>query len=478
MYSSDTVTGRGRVAARLPSWALGEHRLARMAARGETGAFEALFARYHRELYNYCRAILGEPEEANDALQNTMAVAIRHLPGIERRRSLRGWLYRVAHNEAITILRRRPLPLDPVELPEKTGPSAEATFEERERVRELVADLRQLPDRQRGALVMRELSGLSYSQIAAAMDTSEAGARQLVYEARESLRALEVGRNLECESARRSISERDGRVLRGRRLRAHLAVCSSCRDYRTAIDTRRSDLAALFPPLAPVGALGLLGSLLASIGKGSSGASEAVGTAALGGGGGAALGGVGIKAASIVSVVALGAGAAGLSGGVKPFGNSGDQEAAKAAMSSPAVGSATHRHAPTDIATTPARPGHSPGSSRANGNRYKSTLADEPGRGGGSSNAHSNPSPGTPPAKVQSGGPPASPPGLSDSSHPTPPSDSSAGGDPPAAADQGLGQAATVQAQTRGNSAAAPGQASVPAPQAAGNPNPPDQGSR
>src|SRR4051794_682928 len=72
MYSSETVTQRGRFALRLPAGALGEQRLARMAARGEHRAFEAVFDRYHRELYGYCRAILGDPEEAQDALQNTM----------------------------------------------------------------------------------------------------------------------------------------------------------------------------------------------------------------------------------------------------------------------------------------------------------------------------------------------------------------------------------------------------------------------
>src|SRR5215204_363220 len=61
MYSGETLTERGRATLRLPAWALGEQRLARMAARGERHAFEALFTRYHRELYHYCRAIVGEP---------------------------------------------------------------------------------------------------------------------------------------------------------------------------------------------------------------------------------------------------------------------------------------------------------------------------------------------------------------------------------------------------------------------------------
>lgn len=338
MYSSGTLTGR--FAPRLPAQMLGERRLARMAARGEQRAFEALFERYHRELYRYCRAVLGESEEAQDALQNTMAAALRHLPQLERRSSLRGWLYRVAHNEAVSILRRRPEPFDPAAMAEPIAAAADAQFEERERLRQLVADLHALPDRQRGALVMRELSDLGYPQIAAAMETSEAGARQLVYEARDSLRTLELGRNLECEAARRVISERDGRMLRGRRLRAHLRACEPCRDFRAAITARRANLAALYPPLVPAATSGLLASLLGEAGHGGAGGAL-TGATAVAGGGGAALGGAGLKAASIVSVVALGTGAVGVSEElVTPFGDGGDGAVASTAAMAPPSGAA------------------------------------------------------------------------------------------------------------------------------------------
>ena len=87
MASIGTANGNGRQMLRLPLRLLGDDRLARMAARGDGRAFEAVYRRYHRELYRYCRAILGESEEANDALQSTMAVALDHLPNAERRRS-------------------------------------------------------------------------------------------------------------------------------------------------------------------------------------------------------------------------------------------------------------------------------------------------------------------------------------------------------------------------------------------------------
>jgi RNA polymerase sigma factor (sigma-70 family) len=450
MYSSETASGHGPVRAtlRLPAWALGEQRLARMAARGERGAFEALFTRYHRELYHYCRAIVGEPDEAHDALQNTMAVALGHLPNVERRKSLRGWLYRVAHNEAVSILRRRPAPVDPLDLPEGAGPGADTRFEERERLRQLVIDLRALPTRQRGALVIRELSGLSYSQIAAAMEASEAGARQLVYEARESLRALELGRELDCASARRVISERDGRVLRGRRLRAHLRECASCHDFKAAIGRRRTDLAALFPPLAPAAASSLLASLL---GAGQGGASAGVSGAAMGGGGGAALGGVGVKAASMLSVVALGAGVAGISGGIKPPAIHDDQDIARAAPP-------PTRSAPGPAsATPPDAPGRS-------ANSHAGSSAEDAGSSAGRAGAPSHvthppsrppvPSRGNPPAHAQSGGPPATPPGSSNSGRPPQAGSPSSGEHPAPPADQGLAQATTVRASPGGSSAA------------------------
>jgi RNA polymerase sigma factor (sigma-70 family) len=463
MYSGETLTGRGRPMLRLPATLVGEERLARMAARGERRAFEVVYARYQRELYAYCRAILEEPDEAQDALQNTMAVALRHVPSLERRTSLRGWLYRVAHNEAVSILRRRIAPLDPMHLPESAAPGADVDVERRERVRQVLADLRALPGRQRGALVMRELSDLSYSQIAAALETSEAGARQLVYEARESLRAVELGRELDCESARRAISERDGRVFRGRRLRAHLAACHSCRDFRAAIDTRRGDLAALFPPLAPAAASGLLASVLGDLGQGgATGASAGAGaraTAAIGTAASGALGGVGVKAASIVTVIALGAGAAGFSGGIKPPFRAGDDQrvttpapaptpASRPIHRTPAAGAA--KGAPSATAGWAARPAHAPSASAHRpGDRHPTkSEAQHAATPPPTSNA------GHPAAAAQSGGPPAAAPGVSPSNQPPEASRSGSARNPSPSGDHGLAQTVVASAQARGNSPA------------------------
>ena len=80
--------------------------LVRRAAKGDERAFAAIFKRHHQELYRYCRAILRDSDDAQDALQATMVKALRALPGEEREIALKPWLFRVAHNEAIGIARQ------------------------------------------------------------------------------------------------------------------------------------------------------------------------------------------------------------------------------------------------------------------------------------------------------------------------------------------------------------------------------------
>src|SRR5215210_6002767 len=82
-------------------------RLARMAARGSSQAFSAIYERHHQEIYRYCRSILGNEHDARDALQNTMVKVLRALEGETREISLRPWLFRIAHNESISLLRRK-----------------------------------------------------------------------------------------------------------------------------------------------------------------------------------------------------------------------------------------------------------------------------------------------------------------------------------------------------------------------------------
>jgi len=81
--------------------------LARMVAAGNEEAFAALYDRYHQRLYRYCRSMLGKDEDAQDALQSTFAGAYAALAQGRRDAPMRPWLYRIAHNESVSVMRRR-----------------------------------------------------------------------------------------------------------------------------------------------------------------------------------------------------------------------------------------------------------------------------------------------------------------------------------------------------------------------------------
>lgn len=286
---------------------LGDDRLTRRAAAGDRQAFGILYQRHHQGLFRYCRAILGNAEDAADALQNTMAAALRALPGEKREIRLKPWLYRIAHNESVSLLRRRPSHAGlehAVNVAAPRGPDA-AT---RERLRELVTDLRELQDRQRAALVMRELSGLDYAEIGSALDSSPGATKQLVFEARTALHEMAEGREMSCDSVRRVLSEDDRRKLRGRKVRAHMKACAGCRDFHNVMSVRRHDLAAIAPPLPAMAAAALLSALW---GGGHGGGTGGLGGLVAGGAGKAVATSAVAKGLAAVTVVAT-IGAAGV----------------------------------------------------------------------------------------------------------------------------------------------------------------------
>jgi hypothetical protein len=130
---------------------------------------------------------------------------------------------------------------------------------------------------------MRELSGLSYDEIGVALDVSTGAARQAVYEARLALTELEQGRDMDCDEARIALSSGDRRVLRGRRISAHMRGCAVCRGFGDEVAVRRSALRVLVPALPAATGSAILAGLL-GIGAGAGGAA-AVGAAAAGSGG-------------------------------------------------------------------------------------------------------------------------------------------------------------------------------------------------
>lgn len=290
---------------------LSDDRLTRRAVEGDQRAFAAIFSRYHQALYRFCLAIVGNPDDAQDALQNTMAKVLRSLPGEEREIELKPWLYRIAHNESIDLLRRRreTRQLDVEQVAPGYGLAEDVA--QRERLRRLLDDLRELPERQREVLVMRELSGLDFEEIGTTLGTSGAVARQTLYEARQSLRQMEEGREMSCDAVARALSDGDGRVTRRRDVRAHLRSCVSCRQFRDEIEGRQRDLAGL-APLPAVAAAGMLHGLLG----GSQGATGGGLVATLGGGAAKTIGAstVAKGVATVAVVAAIGVTAADKSG--------------------------------------------------------------------------------------------------------------------------------------------------------------------
>ncbi len=285
----------------------GDERLARLVAEGNERAFAALYKRHHQPLYGYCRSIVREDADAQDALQSTFAAALVALRGGQRSAPVRPWLFRIAHNEAISVLRRRGAGEELSEASERSVASAEDRADERERFALLVADLRELPERLRGALLMRELSGLSHEEIAIALDTSVGAAKQAIFDARKGLSEFAEGRAMSCEEIRRSISDGDGRVLRGRRVRAHLRDCGTCAAFSAAIPARRDELQALAPVLPPVAATMMLSRLIGSgSGHGAGGSAGAVAAGAAGKTVGATVAGKTLVGAAILATAAAG----------------------------------------------------------------------------------------------------------------------------------------------------------------------------
>jgi RNA polymerase sigma factor (sigma-70 family) len=274
-----------------------------LAAAGDPQAFAILYERHHQALYRYCRSILGHDEDARDALQSTMTRAFAALQGERRDLEVRPWLFRVAHNEAISLLRRR---RPTAELGEAAGLSTEGlaqAVEDRERLAHLRSDLGDLPDRQRTALVLRELNGLSHAEIAAVLECSPRAVKQTIFEARAALNDCAEGRAMVCGEVQRALSDGDGRVRRGRRMRAHLRSCRSCRRFDAALRRRPAELAALAPPLPAAASLGLLSQLIPWGGQ----ASVAGAGAAAGAGGGVAASTI-TKAVLVVAATATVAG--------------------------------------------------------------------------------------------------------------------------------------------------------------------------
>jgi len=156
---------------------------------GRDDAFTVIHDRHRPALLRYARHMLRTRGEAaaEDVVQDVFLRAHQALRRDDRPMALRAWLYRIAHNRCLDELRVRVAE----ELEEgHAAPAADAaedTVARSQRLRELVGDINELPEQQRSALVIRELVGLPYAEIAAALDTTVPAVKSLLVRARMNL---------------------------------------------------------------------------------------------------------------------------------------------------------------------------------------------------------------------------------------------------------------------------------------------------
>jgi RNA polymerase sigma factor (sigma-70 family) len=162
-------------------------RLVSLVRDGYESAFEEIFRRYGAALRGYAASIV-TAQRADDVTQEAFTKAFLALRGSDKEIQLRPWLYRIVRNTALTNIRDEPRPALELDQARAAGMSPEELAEQREEIARLLAGLRELPEPQRAAIVMRELEGLSHEHIAASLGLSGGAVRQSIYRARRALR--------------------------------------------------------------------------------------------------------------------------------------------------------------------------------------------------------------------------------------------------------------------------------------------------
>ncbi len=266
----------------------GDDVLAARAGHGDDLAFAALVRRVQPRLVAYCATLLGNAQDADDAVQNTFIKALAGLRAGEGVRAVRPWLYRIAHNEAISLMRRRRPATELVATVADHAHGPAETVAVREEMRAVLDAIGALPDRSRDAFLLREVGGMRHAEVAQVLGTSPGTARQAVFEARVALQDDRAGRDASCQAIREEISARERRRA-SRTVRGHLRSCTSCREWSDAQSRRRKVLGITPGAGLPLAGAGGLWAWIAGVA-----------------GGGAATGGATAKiVASVAAVAAL-----------------------------------------------------------------------------------------------------------------------------------------------------------------------------
>jgi RNA polymerase sigma-70 factor (ECF subfamily) len=162
------------------------------ARSGDLGAFDTLMRRHERLVLTTALQLLGKMEDAQDASQEVFLRLYRNLGKLEGFQNLAGWLYRVTVNVCHDVRSRRPEETSVEAAAELVSPGADpqqtATRNERQRVLEM--SLRLLTGKERAALVLRDLEGLSTAEVAEILRTSQATVRSQIFQARIKIKGF------------------------------------------------------------------------------------------------------------------------------------------------------------------------------------------------------------------------------------------------------------------------------------------------
>jgi RNA polymerase sigma factor (sigma-70 family) len=341
---------RGLFARRSPLLRLqGDESLVALTRNGHQHAFETLVQRYQSRLLGFCRQMLGCTEDAEDVLQEVFVAAYNAMVADDRPIAVRPWLYRIARNRCLNLLRKPTADgQDTMDThPHMNGVTTLERVQNREEFRNLLSDVGNLPETQRSALLLREIDAMSYEEIAQAMDTTVPGVKSLLVRARIALAESSQARQLTCDEVRVQLAEAtEGLAKVDGAVRRHIKACDGCHDFRAQLRSDSKVLAALFPaaPLLLLKGL-IIGKISGIFGGGGGGAAAGAGgggaAAGAGAGAGAAgAGAAGAAAAGGTAATATGAGAGAAIGGAAAAGGAaaGGAGAAAATGAAAAIG--------------------------------------------------------------------------------------------------------------------------------------------
>jgi RNA polymerase sigma-70 factor (ECF subfamily) len=160
------------------------------ARTGDLAAFEAVMRKHERLVLVTALRLLGNLEDAKDVSQEVFLRLYRNLGKVDRESNYQAWLYRVTVNLCHDIGRRRKHSVAMEDVPDPVSTAADpqqrVTVAERQRV--LHMSLRTLSEKERAALVLRDLEGLSTEEVARALGSSEATVRSQISKARVKMR--------------------------------------------------------------------------------------------------------------------------------------------------------------------------------------------------------------------------------------------------------------------------------------------------